>query len=246
MAGRPADATAERRFAGRTLIAFAVALAAAGLFAVLLVLVRSSAGGLLRVDRSTTDTLHRFAVSQPSFTSAMRLLSAVGTTAAWAVVMLLVCAWLVYRRLFRLAVFVVVTAAGSILLNNLIKLAVSRARPHLADPVAYAAGKSFPSGHAQAAIVGYGVLVVVFLPAVPRRARGLLVLAASTMVVLIGFSRIALGVHYLSDVIGAFLIGTVWLLGMIAAFRAWRRDDGRADTGLGGGLEPESSDRLAP
>ena len=55
---------------------------------------------------------------------------------------------------------------------------------------------------------------------------------------------IALGVHYLSDVIGGYLIGLVWLLGMISAFRAWRRDEGKAVADLGEGLEPESSQRL--
>ena len=56
---------------------------------------------------------------------------------------------------------------------------------------------------------------------------------------LIGFSRIALGVHFLSDVIGAYLIGTVWFIGMAAAFGAWRASRGQAGTAVSRGLEPE-------
>jgi undecaprenyl-diphosphatase len=141
---------------------------------------------------------------------------------------------------------VVVTVVGSSLLNNVVKLAVHRARPHLSDPVAVAAGKSFPSGHSQAAIVGYGVLVAVFLPIIPRRWRPVAVIVATLLTLLIGFSRISLGVHYLSDVIGAYLIGTVWLIGMISAFRTWRREEGKPVGDVGEGLEPEHREQLAP
>jgi membrane-associated phospholipid phosphatase len=99
-----------------------------------------------------------------------------------------------------------------------VKTIVDRARPHLVDPVAVAAGKSFPSGHAQAATVGFGILLLVLLPAVPRTRRIWVWLAAAAGVAAIGFARIALGVHYLSDVLGAVLIGSAWLLAMTAAF----------------------------
>ncbi|MGI8667212.1 MAG: phosphatase PAP2 family protein [Jatrophihabitans sp.] len=233
---------ARRRFGLRTLAAFAAAV----LFAILAVLVRSSAHPVLRADRATTAHLHRYALAHHGFTTAMRVVSDAGTTLAWTIILLPVLAWLLYRRLPRLAVFVLVTAAGSLLLNNLLKLLVNRARPHLNDPVAIAAGKSFPSGHSQAAIVGYGILVAVFLPAVGRRWRFWLVSVAALLVLLIGFSRIALGVHYLSDVIGAYLIGTVWLIGMVSAFGTWRRDEGKPAPRLTEGLEPEAGDRLTP
>jgi undecaprenyl-diphosphatase len=74
---------------------------------------------------------------------------------AWQIVLGLVVIWLLRRRLPRLALFVVITAAGSSLLNAVVKTAVHRLRPVLTDPVAHEPGLSFPSGHAQAAIVGY-------------------------------------------------------------------------------------------
>ena len=223
-----------------------MAFIAALLFAALALLVRAAVQPLVRIDRSTDNTLHGFAVRHGTFTSIMRVISDIGTTPAWIVILAPVVGWLLYRRLPKLAAFVVVTAAGSSLLNNLIKLIVGRARPHLADPVAVAAGKSFPSGHSQAALVGYAILVAVFLPAVPRRRRWLLVVPAGLMVLLIGFSRIALGVHFLSDVIGAYLIGTVWFLGLAAAFGAWRTAEGKRPPSPTEGLTPDRADRLSP
>lgn len=233
---------AHRRFGVRAVIAFGCAL----VFAVLAALVRMATGPLVRLDRRTDHLLHGYAVRHAGFTTFMRLVSDIGTTIAWLIILTPVVAWLLLRRLPKLAAFVAVTAIGSVLLNNLIKLLVGRARPHLTDPVAVAGGNSFPSGHSQAAIVGYAILVTVFLPALPRGRRGWLVVPAVVLVLLIGFSRIALGVHYLSDVVGAYLIGTVWFIGMASAFGAWRREEGKPAPTVTEGLEPEQGERLAP
>lgn len=222
---------AAERFGGLTLGVFVVALIAGALFVTLLVLINRSTPGMVHLDRDIANRMHRVALSNPSFTHAMQVVSNLGSTLAWWIILVPVLAWLAYRRAARLAIFVLVTAAGSSILNGLIKFGVDRARPHLDDPVAVAAGKSFPSGHSQSAIVGYGLLLVVFLPLVAPRFRPLLVAVATLAVLAIGFSRIALGVHYLSDVIGAYLIGTVWLIGMITALRLWRQSDYRLGRG---------------
>lgn len=234
------------RFGERSFASFVVVLVAAVLFAVLLFLVRSKWSGLLNVDKGVANDLHEFARSHPSFISAMRLASAIGTTVAWWIVLGLVVIWLAIRRLPRLAVFVVVASLGSSLLNNVIKVVVDRARPHLPDPVASAGGTSFPSGHAQAAIVGYGILLLIFLPAIARRARPWVIGLAAVLVLTIGFSRIALGVHYLSDVVGGYLIGAAWLIAMTVAFSAWRRDEGKPAVRPTEGLEPEQQERISP
>jgi membrane-associated phospholipid phosphatase len=229
MRDRPANTQAPRtppaRFGRRALLSFVTVFAAAVGFAILLLLVKSKSTGLLHIDNTVADELHEYVRSHRTFTSAMRLVSDLGTSVAWWIILIPVVGWLAYRRLPRLAAFVLVTAIGSSLLNNAIKLTVNRARPHLADPVAIAGGRSFPSGHAQAAIVGYGILLLVFLPVIARRARPWVMAVASSLVLLIGFSRIALGVHYFSDVIGGFLIGGAWLFAMTAAFSAWRIDE---------------------
>jgi undecaprenyl-diphosphatase len=233
----PAQAPAVR-FGRRASLSFATVFATAVGFAILLLLVKSKSSGLLHVDNTVADELHEYVRTHRGFASAMRLVSDLGSSLAWWIILIPVVFWLAYRRLPRLAAFVLVTAVGSSLLNNAIKLAVSRARPHLADPVAIAGGKSFPSGHAQAAIVGYGILLLVFLPVMSRRARPWAMAVAAVMVLLIGFSRIALGVHYFSDVIGGYLIGGAWLFAMTAAFSAWRMEEGKPPVHPSQGLEP--------
>jgi membrane-associated phospholipid phosphatase len=227
------------------MLAFAAVFIAAVPFAIIVALVTTSSRSLLRVDRGLANGLHRFAGAHPGFASAMRTISDVGSPVAWWIVLTPLFIWLLYRRLPRLASFVAVSAIGSSLLNRAIKVTVDRTRPHLVDPIATAAGKSFPSGHTQSAVVGCGILVLVFLPVIGRRARPWLVAAASLVVLLIGFSRIALGVHYFSDVVGAILIGLAWLLAMTAAFSAWRREERRPPVQLTEGLEPEQRQRLA-
>jgi membrane-associated phospholipid phosphatase len=137
---------------------------------------------------------------------------------AWMVVLTPVVVWLLWRRLPRLALFVVAAAAGSSLLNVAVKTAVHRLRPVLTDPVARAQGLSFPSAHAQAAVVGYAVLLLIFLPFLYGAWRRCAVTFAVVAVLAIGFSRIALGVHYVSDVLGGFLLGAAWVAAMAVAF----------------------------
>jgi undecaprenyl-diphosphatase len=240
----PSSAPAARRFELRAMLVFGVAFVAALLFAVILLLVERKSDFLLRFDTRTADETHEFALRHRAFTNVMRFFSAIGSPPAWWTIFALVVAWLAYRRLPRMIAFVTVTAIGSSLLNHLIKATVDRARPHLPDPLVVASGKSFPSGHAQAAIVGYGILLAVFMPVIPRRARPWVTSVAVLMVLLIGFSRIALGAHYVSDVIGGFLVGLVWLVGLGAAFRAWRYDEGKPVGPATEGLEPEHRDRL--
>jgi len=224
-------------------MAFAAIFLAAVPFGVLTALVVTNSPDLLAVDRHVAVTLHGYALDHPTFTHLMRGVSAAFSAIGWWIILMPVVCWLLLRRRPRLAVFVTVTALGSSLLNGLIKTTVHRARPHLADPVATAVGKSFPSGHTQAATVGFGLLVLVFLPFLPPRARPWAWVAAGFMVALVGFSRIALGVHYLTDVVAGLVIGAAWLLAMTAAFAAWRHELHRPVVPITEGLEPETEVR---
>jgi membrane-associated phospholipid phosphatase len=233
------------RFGVRAVLAFVAVGLVAVPFSILVVLVTAKSDPLLHLDRDTADSLHSYALTHPTFTSAMKVVGRIGSPTAWWIVLTPVFAWLLYRRLPRLAAFLAVTALGSSLLNSLIKATVDRARPHLSDPLATAHGTSFPSGHTQAAMVGCGILVLIFLPVVRRSLRVWLYAVAAVIVAVIGFSRIALGVHFFSDVIGAVIIGAAWLLAMTAAFSAWRREEHKPPVRRGEGLEPEQRRRLS-
>jgi undecaprenyl-diphosphatase len=214
---------ADRRFGVRAVFAFAAITIAAVPFGLLAIAVRDRDGVVPRLDHRVADGLHRFAVRHDGFTEAMRVISDIGGVMWW-VVLTPLAFWLLACRRMRLAVFVAVTAFGGSLLNRAVKALVDRSRPVLAEPVQTAGGLSFPSGHTQAAVVGCGVLLAVAFPHLERGGRWRAGAVAGVLVVAIGFSRIALGVHFLSDVLGAIAIGGAWVLAMTVAFTAWRHD----------------------
>ena len=232
---RPSDA----RFGARTALAALGVLLAAVPFGLLLLLVRDKWDPLLDVDDAARDGLHGFAVDHAWFVSVMKVLSFLGSGPVYWVVFAAVAAWLLLGpRLPRLAAFVAVTMIVNGLLNAGVKHLVDRARPVLPDPVAHAPGLSFPSGHAQSAMAAYAVLLLVFLPLVHGRARGAAVAGAVVMVLAIGFSRVALGVHFVSDVVGGYVLGAAWVALSAAAFQAWRRERGRREQPVARGLDP--------
>jgi len=96
-------------------------------------------------------------------------------------------------------------------INVGVKAAVGRDRPALDDPVATASGNSFPSGHAMLSTIVYGAVVVAVWPHLPARWRTPVAVVAATWVALIGFTRLALGVHWFTDVLGGFAMGGAWL-----------------------------------
>jgi undecaprenyl-diphosphatase len=212
------------RFGVRTvLIAVALFLVAVP-FALLLFLVEDKWPPLGGLDAGARDRLYSYAFGHPGFVTAMKIISTIGSTPVYTALFAVVAGWLLWRHQRRLAVFVVITVVGSSWLNNAVKLAVHRARPVLEHPVAHATGKSFPSGHAQAAMAAYAVLLLVFLPRLRRGWRALAAAGCVLMVLAIGFSRIALGVHYLSDVLAGYLLGAAWVAAMTAALGAWQAE----------------------
>ncbi|MHA6718582.1 phosphatase PAP2 family protein [Sphingomonas sp. RS6] len=111
--------------------------------------------------------------------------------------------------------------AGSLLgasaLNALLKLAVHRPRPDLVPHLAEVSNASFPSGHAMVSAAAYLVLGVMVAQTQPNRwARATLLALAVLLVLLIGCSRVYLGVHWPSDVLAGWCFGSVWALCMFA------------------------------
>ncbi|MGI8880465.1 MAG: phosphatase PAP2 family protein [Jatrophihabitans sp.] len=195
-----------------------VSAVVAVLLGVVTALVVTRTGPVVRLDRWIEDTVHRYALRHDGFVTAMKAVSVVGTSHVWWVVFAGLAGWLLYRRSARLAAFVLVTSIASSALNTVVKGLVDRPRPTFAHPVATASGSSFPSGHAQAAIVGCGVVLAVVLPRVQRWIQVGLVAATVLITLTIGLSRIALGVHFPSDVVGGYLLGALWVLVLGAAF----------------------------
>jgi undecaprenyl-diphosphatase len=145
-------------------------------------------------------------------------------TGAVVVVVLYLAVW---HRQRRQAIFLVVTAVLGAIIASTVKFVVGRSRPHFDHPVAHALGKSFPSGHTTNSTVIYGALLVLLLPALSRTGRLIATVGTALLVGAIAASRVLLGVHYVSDVVGGVLLGLAWLLSSTSAFATWRREGGR-------------------
>ena len=121
--------------------------------------------------------------------------------------------WLVRLRLE--AIMLVATCATSALLNGLIKLIVARPRPnaHLVEVIQAASGNSFPSGHVMQYVAFWGFLfsLGIILFKGKHWWRIALLIVSALFIILVGPSRIYLGDHWASDVLGAYLIGGAWL-----------------------------------
>jgi undecaprenyl-diphosphatase len=200
----------------------------------------ASHGSLVRIDASAARALHPHVLGHPHVITALKTISFFGGP-IWFYVLIPAVAvfWLVRRRV-RLAVYVVVTTLLGGLVDTVAKLSVHRGRPAFADPIASAHGKSFPSGHVMTTTYAYGAVLLTMLPLIPRRWRGVAIGAYFSMIVVVACARLGLGVHYLSDVIGGFILGIAWLTAATAAFSIWRLEEGKKPVELEEGIEPEA------
>jgi undecaprenyl-diphosphatase len=156
---------------------------------------------------------------QPAMTVLLRTVTTIGGSVGLGAIVAVVAAMLLARKERASAIFVVVTAGAGGLLNLGLKMIYARARPDPASALAVAGWYSFPSGHAMGSFITFGALSYIALrqpwPWVAKSA-GLAI--ALTMVVLVGLSRVYLGVHWASDIAGGWSAGTVWLASALVAF----------------------------
>jgi membrane-associated phospholipid phosphatase len=235
------SASADRRLGLRLVFALVAVFLVGVPFLALLLLVRAKWSPLVHLDMGVAADLHRSALRHPSLVRTCTVVSTVFDPNVFRVAATGLAVWLLADHRPRLASWTLVTIWGGGLLDLLTKTAVGRARPVFDVAVATAVGKSFPSGHALGSMVGCGVLLLVLLPLVRvGRLRWLCWLTATLIVLAVGYARVALGVHYLSDVVAGWVLGLGWLAATTAAFQAWRRERGtRPVQPAAEGLEPE-------
>ena len=168
-------------------------------------------GETLHFDEATRDAVHQLA--SPTLTAIMRGLSFIGSTLALTIMTGVVVVRFVMLKWGREAKLFPVTMIGAGLLNVTLKLAFKRPRPvpffNLTAPETY----SFPSGHSLSSACFFGVLAAMLTTRVKsRRVRVIVWVVCTLMFVLIGFSRIYLGVHHTTDVIAGFAAALIWIL----------------------------------
>ncbi|MFG3691140.1 phosphatase PAP2 family protein [Micromonospora sp. NPDC047740] len=234
------------RFAERSVVGL-LAVAGAGVaFGVLLMLVRFHWDPLYRADHEAAEWFNRLVAPHHPLVTALQAVTDLGgrPELIWLVTIAVV--GLLIRRQPRLAVYLIISGVGGLILDPSLKALVGRLRPVVDVPITHAPGNSFPSGHALGSFVAYGALLLVFLPAMPLRWRRPAIVLVGGLVLLIGLTRIALGVHFVSDVLGGWLLGATWLGVTAYAFRLWRRDRGRPVPPISEGLEPEAGEEITP
>jgi membrane-associated phospholipid phosphatase len=131
----------------------------------------------------------------------------------------------VFKRWWPSLLTLILAVPCGMLINEWIKILVHRHRPFTEGPFVDWSGYSFASGHTIGATLLYGQLVLFVIPAIKsRRWRVGVVSTATLFVFLVGFSRIALGAHYLTDVLAAMFFGVVWLTVCLFAIKTAHRD----------------------
>jgi len=209
------------RLAGQLGAGALVLIAAAFLFGAIAQQVVAGAP-LTQLDADLATWLHR-RVGSPWLELLLAITHVHSTVAisCYAVVAAIV---LARQQRWRSVVTVIVTVAGGLVLNVLMKLAFQRQRPSFDDPLLTLDTYSFPSGHVAGSTLFYGLCVAWVYRRTPELRWRLAALAVATVaLVLVGLSRMVLGVHYLSDVVAAFAEGVAWLALCLTALHAfWR------------------------
>jgi membrane-associated phospholipid phosphatase len=220
-------------------LAMAMVVVAGVVFGVFVAMIRANAG-VVNVDVAVT----RWAASNATSLSLTVIgwITWAGGTIGVVLVSVVTIAYAVRRwRRWGVVLFFFVVVAGQFALSNAVKVAVARVRPD-APPFHVLAGPSFPSGHATAAAATWAAVALVLGRGASRRTRAVLAGSAVAIAVAVACSRVFLGAHWTSDVVGGLVLGWTWFAVCAVAFGgrvlrlgepakvAAATDDGAADT----------------
>ncbi len=197
-------------------MALRLSLSGVAVVILLLLAIDVRAGAVFAVDRHLLLALRHadgVAVGSAKFASAVRDVTALGGATVLTLAVALTAALLASAGRWRGALLVVAATGIGCSANSLIKAFVHRARPDLVPHMMDETSASFPSGHAAHSAIVYLTIALLVLPIAKGRAmRRVIVAAAALLVLLIGMSRVYLGVHWPSDVAAGWLFGTLWAM----------------------------------
>ena len=163
------------------------------------------------------------------FEEFVRDVTALGGLGVLALVTAGVAGYLVVAHRRRTAVLLVLSIAGGVALSTAAKALAARPRPDLVPHGMHVYTESFPSGHAMLSAVTYMTLGALLMRVVPDRWERVYVLAfATALTVLVGSSRVYLGVHWPSDVLAGWALGTAWAIATWIA-TAWLQRRGQVE-----------------
>jgi undecaprenyl-diphosphatase len=179
-------------------------------------------GAELQVDMDVTNYFH--ARATPGMISAMKGVSFMGSTLFLSVATVIVAVAVAVRKRWHQLVMLGLVVPGGAILNIAVKNVIHRERPVLEHPIVTLTSYSFPSGHTSGSMLFYGLMAIFAMTSTRRRAVHVAAFGAGAgIVALVGFSRIYLGAHYLSDVLGAMAAGAAWLALCVTAVDTYFR-----------------------
>jgi membrane-associated phospholipid phosphatase len=189
------------------------------------------ANPLIGVDHELAGWFHQHLT--PTFVSVLRTFAEFGSSEWIGLSLFALVLFFAWKRWWPSLVTLIVAVPGGMLLNEWMKVLVHRQRPFVDGPFVDWSGYSFASGHTIGATLLYGQLLLFILPALKARHWRLLsILSAISLVALVGFSRIALGAHFLTDVLAAILFGIIWLALCVVFSRPIRRGSLRSQAAV--------------
>lgn len=190
---------------------------------------------LISFDTRSDAQLHQLLLGHTTDVKIAKDVSYIGMPEAWYPIIVVIAVILLLQRELALAVFVGSVAVGGAILNEGFKIGLDRHRPVLTHPFAHSSSGSFPSGHSMGTFFAAAVLLFLFLRV--RRGAGarlLAALVAIAFVVVIAFTRLALGLHYPSDLLAGWALAGAWFTFCLLVLGSSRtaRGGGRHRVGL--------------
>jgi len=205
-----------------------IGLLAAAIVMVLFAVLASEVleGETQHFDDAVRMTVH--GVASPGATTALHAVTQLGSPLFLLPMTIVSSLIFLHQRRIRGAILLTATMVGVSLLNWILKSVFQRPRPLPFFGLTVPASYSFPSGHSLAAFCFYGALAALVTARLRSTLWSALVWAgAVVLIIAVGFSRLYLGLHYPSDIVGGYATGFVWVLTVASADRMFRRADQR-------------------
>lgn len=174
--------------------------------------------------------LWTYSLASSPLTAFLTIITDIGSPLGTGILTVFTFGLLVWRKHYSLAWLVVILVGGSAILNEILKLIFRRTRPELLPGGQHLSSFSFPSGHATGSICFYGFVIWLSLHFIKVPwLKWLTIIGAVIMILLVGFSRIYLGVHYPTDVLGGYLSGGSWLIIFLTGYSIYRKRRAKAN-----------------
>ena len=196
-----------REHSGRITTTLICCLVLAGIFGFVAYSIGN--GSIVRFDTSIIQAVQ--GSEAPWLTSIMKVFTTIGSTKMVLLICVVTLAVLLYFRQMAQALLFIFAIGGTVVLNQLLKFVFQRARPD-SNRLIEISGFSFPSGHTMMATSLYAILAFILWRSARNGARATIAVIAVGMIGMICISRIYLGVHFPSDIVGGLTASTFWIL----------------------------------